>query len=195
MFLTQSRSSAGPIGYTTQLWLLPLLWAGSKRWSQVCPHVQWGPVKAAREGCVRLCCVARKPASESRSHPHPEERVANRVVAPSAGEARKCHPAGSGSQKWAQMVLFTALSSHGLGIRPAGLESAAVTEAGRGPHGVSFSCRPREGCGPRPRRALSMVRGAAECGPALLAWLLPRVVLSPMPTPRPPGSSSSLPLS
>lgn len=79
--------------------------------------------------------MARKPASDSCAHPHQEERVASRVVAPSAGEARKCHPAGSGSEKWAQMVLFTPLSSLGLGTRAAGLESAAVTEAGQGGHG------------------------------------------------------------
>lgn len=96
------------------------------------------------------------------------------MVAPSAGEARKCHPAGSGSEKWAQMVLFTPISSQGLGTRAAGLESAAVTEAGQGRRGVSFSSSCLlEGCGPRPLRALSMVRGAAECGPALLASLLP----------------------
>lgn len=104
-----------------------LVWAGSKRGSQICPHVQWGPVEVAREGCVRPCCVARKHASESRAHPHQEERVARRVVAPSAGEARKCHPEGSGSEKWAQMVLFTPLSSQGLGTWAAGLESAVVT--------------------------------------------------------------------
>lgn len=132
-----------------------------------------GSGEAAREGCVRPCCVARKPASESRAHPNPEERVASRMVAPSAGEARKCHPAGSGSEKWAQMVLFTPISSQGLGTRAAGLESAAVTEAGQGRRGVSFSSCFLEGCGPRPFRALSMVRGAAECGPALLASLLP----------------------
>lgn len=150
----------------------PLPWAGSKRGSRVCPHVRWGLVESAGKGCVRPRCVARKPAPESRAHPHPEKRVASRVVAPNTGEARKCHPAGSGSEKWAQMVLLTPLPSQGLGIRAAGLENAAVTEAGQGPRRVSFSRRPLEGCGPCPRRALSMVRGAAECGPALFTPLL-----------------------
>lgn len=36
------------------------------------------------------------------------------MIAPRAGETRKCHPAGVGGEKWAQMVLFAPLPCQGL---------------------------------------------------------------------------------
>lgn len=139
------------------------------------PMCGGGPIEAAGERCVHPRCVAGKLTPEPHAYPHPEERLGSRMVAPSAGQARKCLPAGVGSERWAQMVLFALLPGQGLVHSGRRARECCGHRSGTGPaRGRSlFSRRPLEGCGPRPRGALSMVRRAAEYGPALLASLLP----------------------
>lgn len=140
------------------------------------------PAVESRRGCGRGACppLPRDWEIHREPPPHPAHSLGGaggraagwqprkvRVRAP-----RKCRSAGLGGGRWAQMVLIAPRPPRSSRVRAwraqaAGAGGLRAPGAGRGrrPPGVSraFSRCPLEGCGPRPHRALSMVRhGAAR---------------------------------
>lgn len=105
--LPRSRSLAGPTGHTMYPWIWPSRWAGSKRGvPSLCPCAVGSYRGSRREVCpLSLCGTDTHPGAPC--NPHPEERVDSNMVAPSAGKTRKCHSAGVGGEKWAQIAVLS----------------------------------------------------------------------------------------